>query len=158
MNKLIFLSCFMLLTCFKLTAQQRAGTKSHEPPRKSSKIIVLVRDSANTLLDRIAGVLYDKGFTVDNKDEKVKFISTKDLPSKKWSTIYKIRARINDTAIVFTGQIAFNKDTDIFGMKESSKTYWDIDYSGSKISSMREAWKEMDAIARLFGDKIVYSK
>jgi hypothetical protein len=86
----------------------------------------------------------------------VKFITTKDLPSKVWSTIYKIKARINDTAIVFSGQIAFNKDTDIFGMKEAVKTYWDIE--AGKGGSMREAWKEMDAIARTFGDKIVYAK
>lgn len=136
--------------------QQRDKAKPDEPPRKSSKIIVMARDSANTLLDRIAGVLYDKGYTVENKDEKVKFITTKDLPSKKWSTIYKIKARINDTAIVFSGQIAFNKDTDIFGMKEAVKTYWDIE--SGKGGSMREAWKEMDTIARMFGDKIVYSK
>jgi hypothetical protein len=126
------------------------------PPKKASKIIVLVKDSASTLLDRIAGVLYDKGFTIDQKDEKVKFISTKYLPSKKWMTIYKIKARINDTAVVFTGQIAFNKDTDILGMKETVKTYWDIEYG--KGGSMREAWNAMDAIARMFGDKIVYSK
>jgi hypothetical protein len=126
------------------------------PPKKSNKIIVMVKDSTNTLLDRIAGVLYDKGFTIENKDDKVKFISTKDLPSKKWMTIYKVKARINDTAIVFTGQIAFNKDTDILGIKEAVKTYWDIE--SGKGGSMREAWNELDAIARMFGDKIVYSK
>lgn len=128
------------------------------PPKKANKIIVLAKDSANILLDRIAGVLYDKGFVIENKDEKVKFISTKDLASKKWVTIYKIKARINDTAIIFTGQIAFNKDTDFLGIKETTKTYWDIDYSGSKNSSMREAWNIMDAIAKQFGDKIIYSK
>jgi hypothetical protein len=132
------------------------STIAQQPPKKSTKIIVVMKDSANLLLDRIAGVLYDKGFTIETKDDKVKFLSTKDLPSKKWMTIYKIKARINDTAIVFTGQIAFNKDTDILGMKESVKTYWDIE--SSKGGSMREAWNELDAIARVFGDKIVYSK
>lgn len=128
------------------------------PPKKASKIIVVVKDSANTLLDRIAGVLYDKGFTIDNKDEKVKFISTKEQPSKKWSTMTRIRARINDTAIIFTSQIALNSDRDIFGTKEATKSFMDVDYSGSKFSANREAWNELDAIARTFGDKIVYSK
>lgn len=155
MNKLSFLSCVLLLILIKSEGQQRT-TKAPEPPRKSSKIIVMVRDSSNMLLDRIAGALYDKGFTIENKDDKVKFISTKDLPSKKWATIYKIKARINDTAIVFTGQIAFNKDTDILGMKESVKTYWDIE--AGKGGSMKEAWNELDTIARMFGDKVVYSK
>lgn len=118
------------------------------PPKRASKIIVLVRDTANTLLDRIAVVLYDKGFAIENKDEKVKFISTKEMQGKKWATYYKVRARINDSAIIFTGQIALRKDGN----------YWDIDYRGSKISALREAWNELDAIAHLFGDKIIYSK
>lgn len=148
----LYLSCAMFIS---LSARAQTSAKE-QPPKKASKIIVLVRDSANTLLDRITSVLYDKGFTIDQKDDKVKFISTKDLPSKKWMTIYKIKARINDTAIVFTGQIAFNKDTDILGIKESVKTYWDIE--AGKGGSMKEAWNELDAIARMFGDKIVYSK
>lgn len=147
MNKLSFLSCVILLTFIKSMGQQRAA-KATEPPKKSSKIIVQIKDSANTLLDRIAGVLYDKGYTIENKDEKVKFISTKEREGKKWSTYSKVRARINDTAIVFTGQIALRKDGD----------YWDVDYRGSKVSALREAWNELDAIARMFGDKIVYSK
>lgn len=131
-----------VLLIYSLTAQAQA------PPKKAAKIIVIIKDSTNTLIDRIAGVLYDKGYTIESKDEKVKFLSTKEREGKKWSTYYKVRARINDTAIVFTGQIALNKDSN----------YWDIDYSGSKISALREAWNELEAIARTFGDKIVYSK
>lgn len=141
MNNL-YLSCIALL--FTIAAIGQGGV----PLKKSNKIIVIVNDSANTLLDQIAGVLYDKGYTIENKDEKVKFISTKEREGKKWATYYKVRARINDTAIVFTGQIALNKDGD----------FWDIDYSGSKISAMREAWNELDAIARMFGNKIIYSR
>lgn len=142
--------CLIPILLLSLTAV------TQEPPKKSTKIIVKVKDSANTLLNRIAGVLYDKGFTIENKDEQVKFISTKDLPSKQWMTVYKIKAHINDTAIVFTGQIAFNKDTDILGIKESTKTYWDIE--SGKGGSMKEAWNILNGIAKLFGDKIIYSK
>lgn len=148
----LYLSCLALSLCFGAAAQ----SSNIKPPKNTTKIIVLIKDSANTLLDRIASVLYDKGFTIDQKDEKVRFISTKDLPSKKWATIYKFRARINDTAIIFTGQIAFNTDTDILGTKEAVKTYWDIE--SGKGGSMREAWNELDAIAKTFGDKIIYSK
>lgn len=140
----LYLSCLLLISA----AANAQTTAKEQPPKKSSKIIVLVKDSANTLLDRIAGVLYDKGYTIENKDEKVKFISTKEREGKKWSTYYKVRVRIVDTAIVFTGQIALNKDSD----------YWDVDYRGSKVSALREAWNELDTIARMFGDKIVYSK
>lgn len=144
--KTILLSLTILLIQ-NVNAQDALVTKS-QPPKKSTKIIVLIKDSANTLLDRIAGVLYDKGFAIENKDERVKFISTKEMEAKKWATYYKVKARINDTAIVFSGQIALNKDGH----------YWDIDYTGTKISSMREAWNELYMIALLFGDNIIYSK
>lgn len=143
MNRL-YLSCLLLIA----TTVHAQTSAKEQPPKKASKIIVLVKDSANTLLDRIAGVLYDKGYTIENKDEKVKFISTKEREGKKWSTYYKVRARVVDTAIVFTGQIALNKNSD----------YWDVDFRGSKVSPLREAWNELDAIARMFGDKIIYSK
>jgi hypothetical protein len=147
MYKFTFILGLVLLTVIKSEGQQQT-TKAQEPPKKANKIIVLVRDSANNFLDRIASILYDKGYTIENKDEKVKFISTKERQGEKWSTYYKVRARINDTAIVFTGQIALNKNGD----------YWDIDYRGSKVSALREAWNELDAIARKFGNNIVYSK
>jgi hypothetical protein len=147
MNKFTFIFCLILLTAVKSQAQQRT-TKPLEPPKKANKIIVIVRDSAYNLLDKIASTLYDKGYTIENKDEKVKFISTKERQGEKWSTYYKVRARINDTAIIFTGQIALNKEGN----------YFDIDYRGSKVSALREAWNELEAIARTFSDKIVYSK
>ena len=149
LNKIIMktiLLSFTILLIQNVTAQQTLVTKS--PPRKSTKIIVLIKDSANALLDRIAGVLYDKGYTIDNKDEKVKFISTKEREQKKWGMYYIVKARVNDTAVVFSGHIALNK----------GGHYFDVDYTGTKISSMREAWNELSEIARMFGDKIIFSK
>lgn len=128
------------------------------PPKKSSKIIVLVKDSANTLFNRLTQALFDRGYTIDMKDEQLRVLSTKELPSKKYGTMSKIRAKINDTAIVLSSQIAINSDRDIFGTKEASKSFYDVEYTGSKKSAMREAWNELESIAQLFGDKIVYSK
>lgn len=144
--KIILLS-FTILIIQNVNAQDALVTKS-QPPKKSTKIIVLVKDTANTLLDRISGALYERGYSIESKDEKVKFLSTKERQGKRWSTYYKVRAKISDTAIVFTGQISLRHDRD----------YWDIDYSGSKISALREAWNELYAIAKLFGDNIIYSK
>jgi hypothetical protein len=128
------------------------------PPKKANKIIVLVRDSTNTLLNRLAMALFDRGYTIDMKDEQLKVLSTKELPSKKYGTMSRIRAKINDTAIVLSGQIAINSDRDIFGTKEASKSFYDVEYTGSKKSAMREAWNELEEIARKLSDKIVYSK
>lgn len=158
MNKLLCLSCVILLISVKLQAQKSVGTNPNEPPKRASKIIVMVKDSANTLLDRLSGILFDKGYTIDTKDEKVKYITTKGQPSKNYGTITKVRARINDTAIIFTSQIAVNSDTDILGIKRAEPDYMDVDYRGSKKSAMREAWNELEAIALKFGDKIIYAK
>lgn len=138
--------------------QQQKATKPYEPPRKASKIIVLVKDSANTLLDQITRELFSRGYTIDTKDEKLKLLSTKEKSSSKYATLIKIRASINDTAIVFTGLLALGFDVELFGARDLQPTYSEVSYYGAKKSALRDAWNEMDAIARTFGDKIVYSK
>lgn len=157
MYKFTFIFCLFLLIGVKSEAQQQK-TKPQEPPKKASKIIVLTSDTANTLLDRLSGELFDLGYTIDIKDEKAKYVITKGRPSKHYGTLSKIRARITDTAIVFTSQIAVNSDRDILGIKRAELNYMDVDYSGSKKSAWREAWNELDTIARKFGDRVVYSK
>ena len=156
MIKLSFLSCLVLLISIMSMGQQR--DKAQEPPRKANKIIVMVKDTANALLNRLSGILFDKGYTIEAKDEQAKYIITKGQPSKSYGTISKIRARINDTAIIFTSQLAVDSERDIFGVKRRELDYMDVDYSGAKKSAFREAWNELDAIAHMFGDKIVYSK
>lgn len=154
MKKRLFILSFIFLTAINHLKAQHQIT----PPKKSSKIVVLIRDTSNTLLDRISAELFDKGYTIDSKDDKAKFLVTKARPSKEYGTMSRIRTRINDTAIVFSSQIALNTDRDIFGTKEAEKTFYDVDYSGSKKSAMREAWNELEEIAKKFGDKITYSR
>jgi hypothetical protein len=128
------------------------------PPKKASKIIVLVNDSANTLVDRVTKILFDYGYTIDSKDEKLKLISTKERSSKKYNTLTKIRVSVNDTAIILASDIAFGFSVDFLGARDLQPTYSAVYYGGAKKSPLREAWNELDAIARTFGDKIFYSK
>lgn len=155
MYKFTFIIFLVLLIVVKLRAQT---TKPQEPPKKANKIIVLVKDSANTLLDKVTKTLFDYGYTIDNKDEKLKLLSTKERSSKKYSTLTKVRASINDTAIVFVGDIALGFSVELFGSRDLQPSYSEIYYGGAKKSPLREAWNELDAIARKFGDNIVYSK
>lgn len=156
MNKLYFLCVLFLCINFGLKAQQQT-TKAQEPPKKASKIIVLVKDTTNTLFDKLVVTLFDRGFAVDNKDEKLKLITTKERPMPKGNMLTKIQARINDTAIVFTSTMALGFEMKIMDVK-MEQTYDPVTYSGLKGSYMRIAWNELDAIARKFGDNIVYSK
>lgn len=149
----LYLSCIILLSCTNLMAQ---SATNGQPPKKASKIIVLVKDTANSLLDKITKTLFDYGYTIDRKDEKLKLISTKERSSKKYSTLTKIRASINDTAIVLVSEIALGFSVDFLGARDLQPSYSAVYYGGSKRSPLREAWNELDAIARMFGDKIVY--
>jgi hypothetical protein len=117
-----------------------------------------VRDTGNTLLDKLTLTLFSYGFTVDSKDEKLRLLSTKERSSKKYSTLTKIRASINDTSIVLASEIALGFSIELFGARDLQPSYSSVYYGGAKKSPLREAWNELDAIARTFGDKIVYSK
>jgi hypothetical protein len=157
MLKLICLSCFILLISVKSEAQQQT-TKAQEPPKKSSKIIVLIKDTDDTLLDKLTKTLFDYGYTIDNKDEKLKLLSTKERSSKKYSTLTKIRASINDTALTLTSDIALGFSVDFLGARDLQPSYSAVYFGGAKKSPLREAWNELDAIAHKFGDNILYSK
>jgi hypothetical protein len=157
MNKLYFSCVLFLLIAVKSQGQQQT-TKAPEPPKKASKIIVLVKDSANTLMDKLTKTLFDYGYTIDSKDEKLKLLSTKERTLKKYNALVKIRASINDTAVLFVGDIALGFDIELFGVRDHQPSYSEIYYGGAKKSPLREAWNELDAIARKLGDNIVYSK
>lgn len=152
MKILLFILFFSVLGVKAQTAA------NGQPPKKASKIIVLVKDSANTLLDKVTKVLFDYGYTIENKDEKLKLISTKERSSKKYSTLTKIRASINDTSLVLASDIALGFSVELFGTRDLQPSYSAVYYGGAKKSPLREAWNELDTIARMFGDKIVYSK
>lgn len=133
------------------------ATYGQTPPKKSSKIIVLTKDTSNTAINQIARALFEHGYTIDTKDEQLKQIVTKERPNKNSITLTKIRASINDTAIVFTGVMAIAVEFNLGGVT-TKQNFDPVTYSGLKKSYMMEAWNELDAIARQFGDKIVYSK
>jgi hypothetical protein len=148
----------MKLTSTLLFILITVGVAGQEPPKKANKIIVMTKDSTNNLINKIALTLFDHGFSIEQKDEQIKIITTKARPSRTYGTMSMIRVKVVDTAIIFTSMISLNSDRDIFGTKESVKSFYDVDYRGSKKSPMREAWNELNEIAKLFGDKIVYSK
>src|ERR1044072_2631684 len=105
----LLLSCLAILFFASINAQQQT------PPKKASKIIVLVKDSGNTLFDQVTKTLFDYGYSIENKDEKLKLLSTKERSSKKYNTLTKIRASINDTAIIFRSDIALGFSVDLLG-------------------------------------------
>lgn len=155
MNKLTFIFTLILLTGINLKAQQRT-TNPQEPPRKSSRIIVAPIDSTG-LLNRIALALLDKGFEIDKKDSELRTVTTKERSMPKGAAQTRIQARIVDTAIVFTSTLCVQIEMNVYGTS-IKPTFDPVTYSGIKGSYMRVAWNELDEIAKMFGEKIIYSK
>jgi hypothetical protein len=130
---------------------------AQEPPKKASKIIVLRKDTSNSLLDKIALELFNRRFTIETRDDKLKYLTTKERTNVDGTKLTKIRVILNDTAIIFTSEMAFAQDF-IIGGVTLKQTFDPVTYSGLKKSYMMNAWREMDEIAKTFGDKIIYSK
>jgi hypothetical protein len=128
---------------------------AQQPPKRASKIIVTANDSANTELNRIAKMLFDKGFTIDTKDEATKTISTKEFAPGHPSIFLKVRASINDTTIVFTGTYMFTFTNNLLPTRQEFDA---IEYRGMKNSAAMQAWNSFDAIVKTYNSKVTYSK
>lgn len=152
MYKFTCIFCLILLTAVKSEAQQQTP-KAQEPPKKASKIIVLTSDSDNTLLNKVSKTLFEKGFTIDTKDESAKTLSTKEYAVDHPSIFLKIRASISDSTIIFSGVYAWTLTE---GLRPQDFDI--IEYRGMKNSAAMQAWKSLDDIAKTFGSKIIYTK
>lgn len=130
---------------------------AQEPPKKASKIMVLTKDTSVGILDKIALELFNRRFTIDTRDDKLKYITTKERTNKDGQMLTKVRAIITDTTIVFTSEMALAMDITIMGVT-SKQTFDPVTYSGMKKSYMMYAWRELDEIAHKFGNKIIYTK
>jgi hypothetical protein len=154
MYKLYFSCVVTLMVNVAALAQQ--NVQQQTPPKKASKIIVLTKDSLSNL-DKIALELFNRRFTIETRDNKLRYLTTAGRTNSDGQMLTKIRAIINDTAIVFTSEMALANEITIMGVT-AKQTYDPVTYSGMKKSYMMQAWNELDAIARKFGDHIIYSK
>lgn len=124
--------------------------------KKDSKVIVTVSDTSN-LFNRVALQFYERGYTLEQKDQQVGFISTTEKPLKKTSGSVKIRALIKDSTITFTAVNALDIEVEILGIK-SERTFEPVGFFGAKNSINMKSWNEMKSIAESFGGTITYSK
>lgn len=125
-----------------------------QPPKKSSKVKVVLADTIGAF-NRLTLALFDKGYSFENKDEQLKIIATNERPVNKYAASSKIRARITDSILVLQGSIALDVEMKLFGTK-MERTFSSVQYIGAKKSQMREAWNELEEIARMFGSVVRY--
>jgi len=129
-------------------------TFSQEPKKGDAKIIVIPSDTAN-LFKRVVLALLEKGYTIESKDEQLKYIASSEMALGSRSI--KIRILIKDSIIIFSGQVANNVSFSL-GSAKTERVFYNIYYGGMKGSDLRIAWKELDNFARHFGTNISYSK
>jgi hypothetical protein len=139
MKNLLFALIFISTCCFGQS-------------KKDTRIMVSVSDSIN-LLNRIAGTLYENGYSIAQRDDKGGFIATDEKVLKAgFPANIKLRVLIKDSIIVFTGDYKLNMS--FVGQPPS---YDPISYWGNKGTVAKLAWEEMDKIAKHFG-VVKYSK
>lgn len=126
----------LLVTCIA-NAQQK----------KDSKIIVAATDTTNAF-NMVALKLYEAGYTVDQRDDQVKFLVTEPKYLKRWNAYLRIRAIQKGTTIVFSGEV---------NLPSFDKRFDQLEYVGAKGSINRDSWEQIDAIARQLGT-VSYSK
>lgn len=119
------------------------------PPKKAKKVFVSNHDSTAAVINKLALLLFERGFTIENKDEKMGFISTKEQPSKRFGTSMKVRAIVKDSMVVFTATVAITSG-------ESNPTFLDVYFGGAKWSPLRDSWNELVAIASAYGKIVKY--
>jgi hypothetical protein len=144
--KYILVSALFLMCTLSSFAQEK----------KDAKITVTVKDTIN-LFNRVALALYEKGYSLANKDSQAGFIATDEKPVPKTAGSMKIRALVKDSTITFTGLMAIDVEMKILGTK-LERTFDPVTFWGEKNGSYKICWREMESIAKQFGDKITYSK
>jgi hypothetical protein len=134
----------ILLCLFLICALYSLGQQKND-----SKVIVTVTDTAN-LFNRLAMAFYEKGYTMETKDESAGFINTKEKEMDKYSPYQTIRAFIRGNTIMLSSKI-----------RMGSLGTFDIEYNKAMDkykTAYSAAWNEMKDIAKQFGNNITYSK
>lgn len=137
----------LLLFCSSICFCQSKG---------DTKIIVTPADTSN-LFNRIVLFLYESGYTLESKDETLRFIATSEKSLKKLNASMKLRVLEKEGKCIITGFTAFNFELKILGAKQE-RTFDSVKFGAMKGSVNRECWNEMEAVARNFGTEIQYSK
>lgn len=103
-------------------------------------------------LETIILTLFENGYNIDFKDEKLKIVSTrtKDLD------IIGIRLRVmqKDSLTIITGEVVDRMEMIVLGSREP--IYSPIKYGGLKGSTRRDSWNELVKMAGLIGRIIRY--
>lgn len=137
LGKIVFKLLLILLIPISSIGQKKGNTK-------------VIMDSIS--LDKITLTLFENGYTIDFKDEKLKIITTK---TKDIGTIgIRLRVMQKDSLTIITGEVVDRAAMIVLGSSEA--IYSPIKYGGMKGSTRRDSWNELVKIAGLISPVIRY--
>lgn len=127
-----------LLLCPFLSFAQSKG---------DTKIIITAPDTTG-LFNKVAMVLYEKGYSLAQKDEALKFMATNEKTTK-WANI-KVNALVKGNEVTLSGDMdaTFTVIVD----------YEPMIFLGMKNSLYKRVFAELQAIADKIGGEIRYGK
>ena len=133
MSKILF---FLLIPLFSF-CQKKGDTK-------------IIVDTVS--MDRVSIALFENGYTIDTKDERLKFLTTK---TKDIGSI-GVRLRIipKDSFLIVSGEVVDRALMIV--MKSSEPLYSTIQNGGMKGSTRRESWNELLRIAKTLAPIVRY--
>jgi hypothetical protein len=107
--------------------------------KKDSKVIVSVSDTSN-LFNRITLALYEKGYTLDTKDESVGFIKTKEKEMEDYFAYQSMTVFIKQGVITLTSKIRLG-----------GVGTFDVEYMGERKNAFTASWNEVVSFGKQFG-------
>ena len=133
MYKILFL---ILIPTFSF-AQKKGDTK-------------IILDTVS--FDKVTFTLFENGYSIDTKDEKLKFLSTK---TKDMGSIgVRIRIMQKDSLMILSGEVVDRASMIV--LNSSEPIYSGIQFGGMKGSTRRDSWNEIIKVAKAIGAIIRY--
>lgn len=112
-----------------------------------NKIIVKASDTTN-LFNRVVLSLYDKGYSLEQKDESLKYLATTEKKVHDFGSM-KVRVLIKADSVVVTGVYMMDVQLGLGRAQER------IENKGWKGTLLKKSWEELVSIAGTIpGDKI----
>lgn len=146
----------LLFICTTLMIASVNGQEKNTPFKKANTIIIKA-PSKDSLLNKLAVLLAQNGYGIENKDVSTGIINTTERSPKRSDVVVKIVGIVSDSTITLRGQFKMTMSFSIGGVS-SVPAYEDIRFGGMKGSPTRDAWNELNTIATKIGSSdILYT-
>lgn len=124
----------------------------HAQSKGDAKITVTPSDTAK-LFDKLITLLYTEGYVVKVEDKARGIIITEEKPLEAWyNPDMRLKLMVSDV-VTLTGEV--KPSIELNGVKFN---WMQIENKGAKKTAQKASFDAMDKLAKLIGDKIVYSK